>query len=137
MFVQLMDSSVRCLAHHHDSRRLSYREGFSGSSSPRLFVLQCNDQLLNIANLTGVTVPQSRRQDNSLVGLKFQHDGAQLIAFIAVSSSSVIVCNIVAASLCLPSCACPPAPPSPSPCLAHPWPTCGPCTRMPQLQVLL
>jgi hypothetical protein len=68
-----------------------------------LFGLQCSDQLLSSANLTGVTVLQSRRQDNSLVGIKYLHDGAHLIAFIAVGSSSVLLCNIVAASLVTPS----------------------------------
>ena len=33
-------------------------------------MLQRNDQLLSSANLTVVTVLQSRRQDNSLIGLK-------------------------------------------------------------------
>ena len=99
MFIQGLGSSVQCLAHHHDSGRLAYCEGFSGTSPPRVFVLQCNDQLLSSANLTCVTVLQSRKQDNSLVGLKFSHDGAHLIALTAVGSSSVLVWNLAAASL--------------------------------------
>jgi hypothetical protein len=45
-----------------------------------LFVLQRNDQLLSSANLKNVTVLQSRRQDNSLVGLKVAVIGEQAYA---------------------------------------------------------
>jgi hypothetical protein len=56
MLMQGLGTSVQCLAHHHDSGRLAYCEGFSGTSPTRVFVLQCNDQLLSSANLTCVTV---------------------------------------------------------------------------------
>jgi len=50
-------------------------------------------------HMTGVTLLQSRRQDNSLVGYKFERGGAHLIALIAVGINSVLVWNIVSAFL--------------------------------------
>ena len=90
---------MHCLAHHHEKGLLAYCEGFSGLSPPRVFVLQFNDQLLSSANLACVAVLQSRTQDNSLVGLKFSHDGGHLIAVTALGSSSVLVWNLQSASI--------------------------------------
>ena len=99
MFIQGLGNSVHCLAHHLGSGILAYCEAFSGLCPPRVFVLNCNDQLLSSANLTCVAVLQSRAQDNSLVGLKFSNDGAHLIALTAVGSSSVLVWNLSSSSL--------------------------------------
>jgi hypothetical protein len=99
MFIQGMGGSVQCIAHHHEKGLLAYCEGFSGHAPPRVFVLQFNDQLLSSANLTCVAVLQSRAGDNSLVGLKFSHDGAHVIALTAVGSSSALVWNIASKSV--------------------------------------
>ncbi len=90
---------MQCLAYHHGKGLLAYCEGFSGLSPPRVFVLQFNDQLLSSANLACVGVLQSRAHDNSLVGLKFSHDGLHLIALSAIGSSSVIIWNVSSASI--------------------------------------
>jgi WD40 repeat protein len=99
IFVQGLGNSVQCLAYHHGKGLLAYCEGFSGLSPPRVFVLQFNDQLLSSANLACVGVLVSRAHDNSLVGLKFSHDGVHLIALSAIGSSSVIIWNVSSASI--------------------------------------
>lgn len=60
-------------------------------------MLQRNDQLLSSANLKNVTVLQSRRQDNSLVGLK------------------VAVIDVQAYALRLKTPSTPPTTPTPNP----------------------
>ena len=99
MFIQGLGSSVNCIAHHHERGLIAYCEGFSARTPPRVFVLQFNDQLLSTANLACLAVLQSRAEDNSLVGLKFSHDGTHLIALTAVGSSSVLVWNLASKSI--------------------------------------
>jgi hypothetical protein len=99
MFIQGLGSSVQCIAHHHDKGLLAYCEGFSGTSPPRIFVLQFNDQLLSSSNLTCVAVLQARALDDSLVALAFSHDGSHIIALTAVGSSSVVVWHIASGAV--------------------------------------